>query len=170
MTKAVDYDPSKNAVLWYVAFSPRATHLMPWWVRLFTRDNFQHCYAFRAYNGITLIVNHIAPGLLVDATNVKAVECAKAIAYQKGETIVLFASRLKPRYTFRGMQSCVSVVKALLGIGAWRIWTPQGLYEHLIENGGVVICKAKGVKSNPAKASGSPSTSASKPSLQTKSN
>lgn len=169
MTKAIDYDPCQNAALWYVAFSPVATRLMPWWVRLFTRDNFQHCYAFRDYNGITLIVNHIAPGLLVDATNVKAVECAKAIALQKGETIVLFASRLKPRYTPRGMQSCVSVVKALLGLTAWRVWTPQGLYQYLIANGGVEICKAKGVKSNPAKASGSPSTSENKPSLPIKS-
>jgi hypothetical protein len=169
MTKAVDYDPSKNAVLWYVAFSPRATHLMPWWVRLFTRDNFQHCYAFRDYNGITLIVNHIAQGLLVDATNVKAVDCAKAIARDKGETIVLFASRLKPRYTPRGVQSCVSVVKALIGLAAWRVWTPQGLYQYLIDNGGVVIWAEKGVKSNRAKPSAAPSTCASRTNSRPKS-
>ncbi len=170
MTRAVDYDPSKNAMLWFVVFSHRSSHLTPWWVRLFTRNNFQHCYAFREYHGITLIVNHVAQGLLIDATNVKARDCARAWAADKGDTVVLFASQLKPRYTPRGVQTCVSVVKALIGIGSPRIWTPQGLYDYLIKQGGIVLCRQeKGGKSSKAKPSDSPSTSENRPSSPTKS-
>jgi hypothetical protein len=169
MTKAVDYDPSKNAMLWFVVFSRSSSYLTPWWVRLFTRNNFQHCYAFRDYHGITLIVNHVAQGLLIDATNVKARDCARAWAADKGDTVVLFASQLKPRYTPRGVQTCVSVVKSVIGLGAPRILTPQQLYQYLIDNGGVVLWAEKGGKSKPANQNAEPSTCANKTNSPSKS-
>lgn len=170
MTKIVDYDPCKDASLWFVVFTRTATHLMPWWIDLFTRGGFRHCYAFRDYRGITLIVNQVAQGLLLDATKVRAAECAKALARQADVTVVLFASQLKPRYTPRGVQTCVSVVKSLLGLKLWRIWTPQELHDYLIQNGGVVLCQAeKVVKSSPAKKNAAPSTRASRPNSPTES-
>lgn len=44
-----------------------------------------------------------------------------------------------PWYIPRGLQNCVSVVKSVLGVAAWYVWTPQHLARWLLRNGGQMI-------------------------------
>jgi hypothetical protein len=173
MTEPVifEYDPCKEPVFWYVVFAPTRTNLMPWWLRFFVGDGFQHCYAFRDYKGVTLIVNHLSQGLVADVSPVPATKCVSVLSTDGRETVVLFAGRLKYRYTQRGVQSCVSVVKSLIGLTAWHIWTPQQLFQYLVNHGGVVLCQAANQKSySPATPSATRSASASRQSLPDASN
>lgn len=143
----IEYDPAKATVLWYVVFTPMSANMAPWWVRLWMRrDCFKHVYAFRDYAGITLTVNHVAQGLLVDASPISAPDTAHLLGNTDGNAVVLFAGRLKSRYTPRGAQTCVSVVKSLIGLMAWHIWTPDQLYRYLLNNNGVLIWEAKRAK------------------------
>jgi hypothetical protein len=174
MTEPVifEYDPCKQPVFWYVVFTPTITNLMPWWARWWMRrDFYNHVYAFRDYNGITLTINQLAQGLILDASLVPAAKCVEVLAAEDRETVVLFAGQLKYRYTPRGVQSCVSVVKSLIGLKAWHIWTPQQLFNHLINNGGVVLWQAARQRSyNQASKSAKPSTCANKPNSRAESN
>ena len=144
MTEPVifEYDPCKQPVFWYVVFQRTCTNLMPRPLRWLTRNGYRHCYAFRNYNGITLTINHLAQGLILDASPVLAPDCVSVLSKEGAETVVLFAGQLKYCYLQRGVQSCVSVVKSLIGLKAWHVLTPQQLYEYLIHNGGVELCRA----------------------------
>ncbi len=135
----IEYDPCKQPVFWFVAFQRECTNLMPWPIRWLTRGGFRHVYAFRDYNGITLTVNHLAQGLIVDASPIPARDCAALLSKEGRQTVVLFAGQLKYCYLQRGVQSCVSVVKSLIGLKAWHVLTPQQLFEHLIRKGGVIL-------------------------------
>jgi len=46
-----------------------------------------------------------------------------------------------PPYIPRGLQTCVSVVKSVLGVAAWYVWTPEHLARWLVKNGGQLIEK-----------------------------
>lgn len=41
-------------------------------------------------------------------------------------------------YVFRGLFTCVVVVKAVLGINNWRLWTPWQLFRYLLRNNGTL--------------------------------
>jgi len=147
MPELVSYDPAAESVLWYVVFTGERTRFMPWLVRLFLfRSRFRHVYALREYKGVTLIANQTAQGLLLDASPVPAPECVQVLAKNAGSAAVLFAGRLKSRYTPRGVQTCVSVVKSLLGLSAWHVWTPDQLYRYLIKHQGVELWQEKAGK------------------------
>ncbi len=48
-----------------------------------------------------------------------------------------------PWYIPRGVQNCVSVVKSVLGVAAWYVWTPKHLAYWLLRNGGQLIERQK---------------------------
>jgi hypothetical protein len=135
MPEIIKYDPCAESVLWFVCFSTECSELMPWYIRLFVRG-FSHVYAMRDYNGVTLIIDHNARGLIVDVSAVPATNCVRLLNARGTDTVLAVAGRLKNSYTQRGVQSCVSIVKSLLGIKAWHILTPQQLHDYLLENGG----------------------------------
>lgn len=156
----IEYDPCKQPVFWYVVFSRQCTNLMPWPLRWLTRNGYRHCYAFRNYNGITLTVNHLAQGMIVDASPVPAPDCVATLISEGRDTVVLFAGQLKYCYLQRGIQSCVSVVKSLIGLKAWHVLTPQQLFEYLSNNGGVVLWEAAEKSYSQVTQNAAPSTNA----------
>lgn len=48
---------------------------------------------------------------------------------------------LKDGYIPRGLLTCVSLVKAIIGVRAWYVWTPYHLARYLIRHGGTLIKK-----------------------------
>ena len=42
-------------------------------------------------------------------------------------------------YIPRGLMTCVSVVKAIIGIRAWFVWTPEHLARYLLRSGAELI-------------------------------
>jgi hypothetical protein len=142
--QTVLYDPCERVHVWYVVFEDEA--VLPCYARPFVRDGFRHVYAMRAVKKRgrprALIVNQVAQGLLVDVCRQRVEDCALA-ELDAGRTVVQVAGRLQPRYTLR-VTSCVGVVKSLLGIHAWHVWTPWQLYKYLISAGGQDLCAIVG--------------------------
>jgi hypothetical protein len=42
-------------------------------------------------------------------------------------------------YVPRGLLTCVSLIKAALGLKAWFVWTPEHLARYLLRSGGSLI-------------------------------
>lgn len=47
------------------------------------------------------------------------------------------------RYIPRGLFTCVSMVKAMLSVNAWWVWTPEQLARYLLQNGGKLVEKSE---------------------------
>lgn len=47
----------------------------------------------------------------------------------------------KTDYVARGLMTCVSVVKAIVGVRAWYVWTPEHLARYLARMGGEIITR-----------------------------
>ena len=61
--------------------------------------------------------------------------------YEAGATAVVYWAKAAPcrGYVPRGVYSCVSICKAVLGIRAWYILTPWQLPRYMLNNGGSLI-------------------------------
>ena len=141
--------PPREAFTAYVVFVG-ADHRRPW--RIFTRRGWRHVFVcIPVYypepsltaEQYTMIIdprtNCIQPDLVF-------VPVKKAAQYflSEGATAVIKVRvdrRGLPPYMARGLQNCVSVVKAVLGVAAWYVWTPEHLARWLIRNGGQIIEK-----------------------------
>lgn len=47
----------------------------------------------------------------------------------------------KVDYVPRGLLTCVSLVKAIIGVRAWYVWTPEHLARYLARMGGEIITR-----------------------------
>lgn len=83
------------------------------------------------------MINPLGFAVAVDQVDLLAVDAAKH-ALASGATLALsWKVDLVPRREFvpRGLLTCVSVVKAVLGISAWFVLTPEHLARWMIRNG-----------------------------------
>lgn len=141
------FAPGKRRVTVYLVFQGSAAG-GPW--TLFCSQAWRHClmlvaiyhpwpHAFaRRY---TMLVEPTAWGLHLDVLWQAPDEVA-ATYYQQGATaIVKQTVNLPPNRLFaiRGVISCVSVLKAALGIKNWRILTPYGLFAYLLRSGAELV-------------------------------
>lgn len=107
---------------------PMSERLLQWLLDAVCRPGFRHCFAYadlphemvlvldaRA-NGLEAAV-HLAPTFRGLTHTVRAKPC-----FQRG-------------WRPRGLLTCVTVVKHLLGIRAWWILTPHQLYRYLQQGG-----------------------------------
>lgn len=131
----------------YVVFQG-AEHRRAW--RIFTRRGWRHCWlvlpAFYPAPGLgaerySVMINpgtdHVAidvlfrsPKSIVDAALSEGATCAIKIAIDQ---------KFTGAYVPRGLLTCVSLIKAALGLKAWYVWTPEHLARHLLRNGGEII-------------------------------
>lgn len=122
---------------WVVAFPADAALLRPaWWACLLRRDR-RHVVAFRALTpGHTLLVNHTGTVLAVEVLPQSADAFAEMLQAQHGAVLLApppAAARSGP--ALRGPMTCVEAVKALLGIRAPFVLTPEQLACHLVRAG-----------------------------------
>ncbi len=103
----------------------------PW--RLVTKRGFRHCWA--AYNDGPgwLRINPTANGIMVERSLLSTSELMEFHGQQAETRVLYLCSRRPRRFLGRGLLTCVSVVKQILGVrAAWAI-TPYGLYRHLLK-------------------------------------
>lgn len=120
-----------------------------WW-RFLTRRGWRHVY-------VVMPVYYPAPGLaavqysqVINAwtDHIRAdvifepprVFCRKAL--KEGATCVISVSvdqKFTGRYIPRGFMTCVSLVKALVSVRAWYVWTPEQLARYLLKHGGKLM-------------------------------
>lgn len=110
-----------------------------WW-NLFTGRKFAHCWAVFENNGVVVSINPLIWGVQVSILNMTLAEYLQGV-----RTNPLFAAAFEmeleylptDRAVYRGLYSCVSITKAVLGINDWRILTPKQLHDFFerIKNG-----------------------------------
>lgn len=117
-------------------FDRRSERFLRWLIRLTCRPGFQHCFAYKPIanppNGLYLLVDPRSNGMNVMVATVPQI-------LDDGYDGVYYASYEVPDYQRgwrpRGLLTCVSVIKHLLGVRAWWIITPHQLYRHLEKQG-----------------------------------
>lgn len=116
----------------------------------FCRRNWGHCFvmipAFDPFPGLlskqyTIKVEPQSWGIDIELW----LETPEEIARQwteNGDVVVRYKTTIPgSNYIFRprGLFSCVSIVKSVLGINCWRLLTPWHLFLYLVRNGGQLI-------------------------------
>lgn len=127
-----------------------ADHRRFW--RIFTRRGWRHCFVmvpvYWPKPGLnaeqyTMIIDPRANCIHPQVVFMPPEEMAQNLLRDGATCVVKFKAIRKglPFYVPRGVQNCVSVVKAVLGVAAWYVWTPQHLATWLFRNGGQLLEK-----------------------------
>jgi hypothetical protein len=127
MADELDYE-----IDWYIAFADTDV-FHPWDV--VTCKDFRHCFAFRwdGYNWI--LVDYIGSWLEVQVMPYYHEDDVPDIMLAKGFKIVYVRKHRRDKFILRGLMTCVSVMKHLLGIRSWWVITPKQLYNYLKRKG-----------------------------------
>jgi len=97
---------------------------------------------FHSHNESTLKINPLSNNIKIDYIPSPVKEVADYFAsHEQAKDIVKIKLPLAEHlgYTFRGIITCVSIIKAALGIRAWFIITPQQLRRYLLRIGGISL-------------------------------
>lgn len=120
-----------------------------WW-RIFTRRGWRHCYIvlpdhrhgaslFRSPGSI--VINPWVSFVRFDCFDRTPAEiCAEVLA--DGATCAIafpVDQKFSGAYVPRGLLTCVSLIKAMIGCNAWHVWTPEQLAKWLLRNGGKLM-------------------------------
>lgn len=131
----------------YVIFQG-AEHRRAW--RIFTRRGWRHCmvvlpihYPEQSLGAdvFSLVINPLTWGVETDVF-FEHPKRLVAEALAEGATAVVkirIDRRFDRDYVPRGLLTCVSLIKAILGLSAWYVWTPEHLARHLLRNGGELV-------------------------------
>ncbi len=133
-----DLKPGTKWVQWYLIFTPAKTRR--WWDR-WLKPGFNHVYAMRWDGFNWLIVNPRSDYLQVENSAVcdhtlRDVAIGKATAVM-GVLCEVPEGTLRSRF-FAGPVTCVEVLKSLLGIRAFFVFTPWQLYKYARSRRGTI--------------------------------
>lgn len=117
-----------------------------WW-RAFTRRGWRHCYvilpAHRPGAGLferpgSIIVNPWVSCLRIDYSDRPPADLIRDVLADGATCAISIPvdEKFTGRYVPRGLMTCVSLVKAIVGCKAWNVWTPEQLAKWLLRNGG----------------------------------
>lgn len=127
-------------VKYYVAFL-EDERFGSWW-DVFTQKRFRHVAVCRQIEGITQNVEYLRGRLFVESFALPVGEWLQVLKdYRLVTVIVEFeVAEVEPfNYNLRGLLTCVSVVKAFIGVGAPLSFTPKQLFRELLRRGGRVL-------------------------------
>ncbi len=119
-----------------VVFKPRTAAAQPrWWHRLLDPARC-HVLALREENGVTIALEQIGTVLRVETMPLPAEEAARGLMWAwQAEALVVRPLSPPLRACLRPPLTCVELVKALVGLRSWRVWTPRQLRRALIRLG-----------------------------------
>lgn len=120
----------------FVVFKPRTAAAEPrWWHRLL--DRFRcHVLVLWQDGAVALAAEHVGTVLRVEAMTLPAEEAARGLMWSwDAEALAVRPAKVRPHACLRLPLTCVELVKALVGITDWRIWTPRQLRRALIRRG-----------------------------------
>lgn len=127
-----------------------AEHRRAW--RIFTRRGWRHCllvlpvyYPDQSLSAkrFSLVINPVTWCVQSDVYFETPDRMAQE-ALREGATCVIkipIDLAFDRDYVPRGLLTCVSLIKAILGISAWYVWTPEHLARWLLRNGGELVGK-----------------------------
>ena len=135
--------PRRESFTCYVVFHG-AEHQI-WW-RLFTPAGLRHVLLILPADGDrslfdktgqSIVVNGMSYTTNINLHNVRAADLARQCV-ERGATDVLrfkVSKRFTREFVPRGILTCVSLLKSVMGISAWWVITPAQLRKWMLENG-----------------------------------
>ena len=116
---------------------PAVSSRLAWWT-LFTRPGWRHVGILVRVSGDGHWVAVNSLYACVDVMHVVVdVDFEAALRAAGFTTMRVVGMRETRRLTLRGILNCVTLTKSILGIRAWRVVTPYGLYRYLQRKEGV---------------------------------
>ncbi len=126
---------------YYVVFTDRLSPHRHWW-DIFTRKGWRHCYVLWQPLSQThqpvIQVSAMFWGVGVHYTNGHIDDACSILMREDWCSSILVVDCQLPGslpFACRGPITCVTIIKAMLGIRARRIWTPFQLHRYLINKG-----------------------------------
>lgn len=125
-----------------------AEHRRFW--RVFTRRGWRHVLIVipvyypeqsLAAERFSLVIDPLAWGVRTDVLFEAPADLAQE-ALKEGATAVIkyrVDQKFERDYVPRGLFTCVTLIKSLVGIAAWYVWTPEHLARYLLRNGGELV-------------------------------
>lgn len=137
----------------YVVFVG-ADHRRAW--RIATRRGWRHCLVILPRVGVSetlvggrgaIVLNPIVSHLCVHASERSPLALAHEALNEGATCVVRCRVDRSPagEYVPRGLLTCVSVIKAVLGVRAWWVVTPEQLARVLLRMGGELVGSSDGV-------------------------
>ncbi len=133
--------PQFDAFEWWVVFSPdKIIHAagLPWWNLVLAVD-WRHCWAMKNDGIVWTAVTQNAYGMEVETLGYGPEHDVPGLLAAGGCRVLHVTGERRVSYLGRGLLTCVSVVKQLVGMRAWTVITPAQLYRRLIRDGAEVI-------------------------------
>lgn len=129
-------DPTAIPRTWWVLFQD----FPGCWYLSWLRPGWRHCFALADMPGLgSVMLNPVRGGLWVDYDQRSPAELAPLFGASR---VVRIEVAFSGAQTLRGMYSCVSTIKAALGITrSWAV-TPRQLYQELLARGGEDVTPA----------------------------
>lgn len=97
---------------------------------IFTRKGFRHCCAFKWDGFNWLLIDPLGQGLDITILNYTNEDDVPSIFKQAGWTVIRVKT-INDKFIFRGLMTCVTVCKQLVGIKACWVVTPWQLYNYI---------------------------------------
>lgn len=122
----------------FVIFGPRnLANSVRWWWRPFMRRGFEHVFAILPMAEGSVSIQGLAWGMVVDWSPHPAGQCALAYLQQFPQAVgvVVMDDTASGVYSPFEPMTCVTVVKAALGVRAPTIVSPKALHDLLIRRG-----------------------------------
>jgi hypothetical protein len=113
---------------YYLAFGHSE---IPHFWDVFTEDNFRHCCAFKFDGFNWLLVDPLGQCLDINVMPYSSEDDVPQIFKDAGWTIIRYKKTIQPKFIFRGVMTCVTVCKQLLGIKACWVVTPKQLHNYI---------------------------------------
>jgi hypothetical protein len=113
---------------YYIAFGD--SKVKHFW-DVFTRQGYRHCCAFKwdGYNWI--LIDPLGQCLDINIMPYNSEDDVPQLFKQNGWTVIRYKKNIKPKFIFRGILTCVTVCKQVLGIKACWVVTPWQLHNYI---------------------------------------
>lgn len=104
------------------------------WLRFFLKPGFRHCFVLVRKGGRWISLDPLAHRIDLDAPEIPDGFDLPGWLAGRGLTVVPADIDRRVRSpAFCAPMNCVEAVKRVLGLRAWRVVTPWGLYRHLMK-------------------------------------
>ena len=98
---------------------------------VFTRKGFRHCCVFKWDGYNWLLIDPLGQHLDVNVMPYTSEDDVPYLFKQAGWKVIRYKKTIKPKFIFRGMLTCVTVCKQVLGIKAAWVVTPWQLHKYI---------------------------------------
>jgi len=118
----------ENEIDWFVCFVDHGQ--FHWW-DVGTSEGYRHCFAFRWDGFNWLMVDPLGCWLEIQVLPYGDQDNVPQMMTELGHKVIYVRKNRENKFIFRGLTTCVNMVKHLIGVKAFWVITPRQLYNYL---------------------------------------